>query len=44
MYSITPVFFYVTAIIFIFGAELNAVWRERTGRPPAAPAVERAHG
>jgi hypothetical protein len=28
-------FFYVTAIVFIFGAELNAVWREETGRRPA---------
>jgi uncharacterized BrkB/YihY/UPF0761 family membrane protein len=28
-------FFYVSAIIFIFGAEVNAVWRERTGRRPA---------
>ena len=34
--AITLMFFYVSAIIFIFGAEVNAVWRERTGRPPAA--------
>ena len=27
--AITLMFFYVTAIIFIFGAEFNAVWRER---------------
>jgi membrane protein len=27
--AITLVFFYLTAIIFIFGAEFNAVWRER---------------
>jgi membrane protein len=33
--AITLVFFYITAIIFIFGAEFNAVWRERTGRRPA---------
>jgi membrane protein len=37
--AITLVFFYVTAIIFIFGAEFNAVWRERTGRRPAPQAV-----
>jgi uncharacterized BrkB/YihY/UPF0761 family membrane protein len=32
------VFFYITAIIFIFGAEFNAVWGERTPRrlPPRA--------
>jgi membrane protein len=33
--AITLVFFYISAIIFIFGAEFNAVWRERTGRRPA---------
>jgi membrane protein len=33
--AITLVFFYITAIIFIFGAEFNAVWREVTGRRPA---------
>lgn len=33
--AITLVFFYLTAIIFIFGAEFNAVWREQTGRRPA---------
>jgi membrane protein len=33
--AITLFFFYISAIIFIFGAELNAVWRERTGRRPA---------
>jgi membrane protein len=33
--AITLVFFYVSAIIFIFGAELNAVWREQTGRRDA---------
>ncbi len=32
--AITLVFFYITAVIFIFGAELNAAWRRRTGRPP----------
>ena len=32
-------FFYISAIIFIFGAEFNAVWRERTGRRPAPQAV-----
>ncbi|HEX6114931.1 MAG TPA: YihY/virulence factor BrkB family protein [Geminicoccaceae bacterium] len=30
--AITLVFFYISAIIFIFGAEINAVWREQTGR------------
>jgi membrane protein len=30
--AITLVFFYVTAIIFIYGAEINAAWREQTGR------------
>lgn len=30
--AITLMFFYVTAIIFIFGAEFNAVWRERVNR------------
>ncbi len=30
--AITLMFFYVTAIIFIFGAEFNAVWRERVDR------------
>jgi len=33
--AITLFFFYVSAIIFIFGGELNAVWRARTGRRPA---------
>jgi membrane protein len=33
--AITLMFFYVTAIIFLFGAEFNALWRERTGRRPA---------
>ena len=33
--AITLMFFYITAIIFIFGAEVNAVWRERTGRRDA---------
>jgi membrane protein len=37
--AITLVFFYVTAIIFIFGAEFNAEWREETGRRPAPQAV-----
>jgi uncharacterized BrkB/YihY/UPF0761 family membrane protein len=29
-------FFYSSAVIFIFGAEFNALWREQTGRqaPP----------
>jgi membrane protein len=31
--AITLVFFYLTAIIFIFGAEFNAVWRERVASP-----------
>ena len=33
--ALTLFFFYVSAIIFIFGGELNAVWRARTGRRPA---------
>jgi len=33
--AITLVFFYASAIIFIFGAEINAVWREQTGRRDA---------
>ena len=33
--AITLFFFYLSAIIFLFGAEINAVWRERTGRRPA---------
>lgn len=33
--AITLMFFYISAIIFIFGAELNAVWRARTGRRAA---------
>jgi len=33
--AITLMFFYVSAIIFIFGAEVNAAWRARTGRRPA---------
>lgn len=37
--AITLVFFYISAIIFIFGAELNAVWRERTGRRDAPQKV-----
>jgi membrane protein len=34
--AITLMFFYISAILFIFGAEINAVWRERSGRgrPP----------
>jgi membrane protein len=31
--TITLVFFYLTAAIFIFGAELNAAWRRRAGLP-----------
>ena len=31
--AITLVFFYVTAVIFIFGAEFNAAWRRRAGLP-----------
>jgi membrane protein len=37
--AITLMFFYISAIIFIFGAEVNAVWRERTGRGPASQEV-----
>jgi membrane protein len=34
--AITLMFFYSSAVIFIFGAEFNALWREQTGRqvPP----------
>ncbi len=31
--TITLVFFYLTAAIFIFGAEFNAAWRRRAGLP-----------
>jgi membrane protein len=37
--AITLVFFYLSAIIFIFGAEFNAVWREQTGRRDAPQKV-----
>jgi membrane protein len=33
--AITLMFFYSSAVIFIFGAEFNAVWREQTGRRAA---------
>ena len=33
--AITLMFFYISAIIFIFGAGFNAVWREQTGRQAA---------
>jgi membrane protein len=33
--AITLMFFYISAIIFIFGAEFNAIWREQTGRQAA---------
>ena len=33
--AITLMFFYTSAVVFIFGAEFNAVWREQTGRRPA---------
>jgi membrane protein len=33
--AITLMFFYVSAFIFIFGAEINAVWRAPTVRGPA---------
>ena len=33
--AITLVFFYISAVIFIFGAEINAVWRKRHGLPDA---------
>ena len=42
--AITLMFFYVTAIIFLYGAELNALWRERTGRRPAPQDVRRGRG
>jgi membrane protein len=38
--AITLMFFYVTAIIFLFGAEFNALWRELTGRRPAPQDVD----
>jgi membrane protein len=40
--AITLMFFYISAILFIFGAEINAVWRERSGpgRPPRDRAGE----
>jgi membrane protein len=37
--AISLMFFYVTAIVFIFGAEINAVWREETGGRPAPQEV-----
>jgi membrane protein len=37
--AITLMFFYISAILFIFGAELNAVWREHTGRRDAPQKV-----
>lgn len=37
--AITLMFFYVSAIIFIFGAEINAVWRALTGRRDAPQEV-----
>jgi membrane protein len=37
--AITLMFFYISAIIFIFGAEFNAVWRARTGRRAAPQEV-----
>jgi membrane protein len=33
--AITLMFFYVSAILLIFGAEINAVWRARNGPGPA---------
>jgi membrane protein len=33
--AITLMFFYISAILFIFGAEINAVWRARGRRAPA---------
>ncbi|HEV2075919.1 MAG TPA: YihY/virulence factor BrkB family protein, partial [Thermoleophilaceae bacterium] len=38
--AITLVFFYLTAAIFIFGAELNAAWRRRVGLPRPEQEVE----
>jgi membrane protein len=40
--TITLVFFYLTAAIFIFGAELNAAWRRRAGLPRPKQQVEAA--
>jgi membrane protein len=37
--AISLMFFYVTAIVFIFGAEINAAWREETGRRPVTQEV-----
>jgi membrane protein len=42
--AITLVFFYITAIIFIFGAEFNAVWRERTGHRSVPRSVNDERG
>jgi membrane protein len=42
--AITLVFFYITAIIFIFGAEFNAVWRERTGHGSVPRSVNDERG
>jgi membrane protein len=33
--AITLMFFYSSAVVFIFGAEFNAIWREQTGRRAA---------
>jgi membrane protein len=40
--AITLMFFYSSAVIFIFGAEFNALWREQTGRqaPPQKSGAE----
>jgi membrane protein len=38
--TITLVFFYITAAIFIYGAELNAAWRRRAGMPKAEQDVK----
>jgi membrane protein len=38
--AITLMFFYITAVIFIFGAEVNAVWRGHSGRRDAPQEVD----
>lgn len=42
--AITLIFFYVNALLFIFGAEINAVWREDAGRGPAPERVKSESG
>jgi membrane protein len=41
---VTMLFFYVSACIFIFGAEINAAWRRREVARRAAATANKAHG